>query len=209
MKSILSKTLIIVGILIIAIGLSLTFLNKNNASDNKDNEQKEEAKEEPGIKDKVYSMERPFYYKEVNGKIVERSDSDYERSASIDYSIHVNNFVEESFDTNLKHTLIVKNIKDNYKLTISIDSNKFMNYHDIVLTNDKDYGITNINEKYKVGDKTVLKQEYPLGQNEVLEYYYLFKNGLYIEYKFEFDINATINYEEVEKLLNFDLKENS
>ena len=43
----------------------------------------------------------------------------------------------------------------------------------------------------------------------MLEYYYLFKNGLYIEYKFEFDINATINYEEVEKLLNFDLKENS
>ena len=172
MKSILSKILIIAGILVIAIGLSLTFLNKNNASDNKGNEQKEEEKDEPGIKDKVYSMERPFYYKEVNGKIVERSDSDYERSASIDYSIHVNNFVEESFDTNLKHTLIVKNIKDNYKLTISIDSNKFMNYHDIVLTNDKDYGITNINEKYKVGDKTILKQEYPLGQNEVLEYYY-------------------------------------
>ena len=40
-----------------------------------------------------------------------------------------------------------------------------------------------------------------------LEYYYLYKSGLYIEYSFEAKKNYNYNYQELEKLFSFEIKE--
>ena len=170
-----------------------------NANDTKDNDKNINEKLE------TYLIERVFFYKEVDGKIVDWTD-EIEARGYINYSINISDYdIENNEDNNYEITFNKKNKE--YKLIVSLENGKFLTLKDIEDNYKSKFVFIDTDSSYKVKDINVLKVEYKAGENNYLEYLYLHKNGLYIKYSFIGDSDYKFDYKEVEKLLNFDVKD--
>ena len=197
----ISLVLIAIGLVIILVALLFTFNNKKSGDNPKES------------KTLNYNLERAMFYKEVekDGKkvISELDEGDLESVCSLSYSLQGNDYTETSFDMDNPYIVEFKSKKDDHKLTVMLDSGFFVTYHDIVESDKNNYDKIEVNEDYKIGNTNVLRKEYSIFKVNHLEYYYLYKNGFYIKYAFEAKEDYKFDYDSLEKLLSFDVKEQS
>ena len=154
------------------------------------------------------TLERAGFYKNNNGKLVERDFDDNDLTYYLDYIISASDYKEvESVDSD-NNTISFSNVNGSYTMTILLDNGNYLSLKDIEQTNSKSYNIISINDNYTLNNKTLLKQEYTYNDSKYLEYYYLNNLGFYVKYQFKANNEYTYNYDEIEKLLNFELKEN-
>jgi hypothetical protein len=68
-------------------------------------------------------------------------------------------------------------------------------------------GYENVDTKdnYKIDNKDFLKVEYVHDNKKHIDYYYLYDNGMYVSVSFEANMDYVFNYDEIEKLLEFDI----
>jgi len=198
MKSKLSIILIIIGIIVLLFSFYLTFNN------NKINNKKDE--EEQKVDASIYKIERILFYKENNGKLVEIEEGE-EKFGYIDLSISNSDYIQEKNEDNYDWKLTFNHKSNKYKLEISLDNGKYMTYKDIEDYYKSKYSFIDINSDYKVNDTKVLKQEYSITDYKYLDYIYLYKNGFYIKYTFIASQDYNFNYDEIEKILSFNVKE--
>lgn len=197
-KKIVSLVLVAVGLVIIAISIALPLLKKDKATTEED-------------KDLVYNLEKSLFYKEIenDGKkeIVDIDEDDFETNCFFTITIPGKYYKETKFDKDNPYFVKLVNKEDKFTFDVTLDSGKFLDYHDIVVSDTNEYEKIDIKEDYEVGNTKVLRKEYVVDGKKHLEYYYLYKSGLYIEYSFEAKKNYNYNYQELEKLFSFEIKE--
>lgn len=163
------------------------------------------------------TLEKSKYYKEVeeNGtkKIVEIEENE-ERIYYVDYSISSKDYSEVLDNPDDLGTITFEKNNKDYTLNIQLDGLKVLTNHDIVEYYKEHFEINKVayqnykvDENYKVGNKTLLKQEYIFGYEKYVEYYYIYKNGFFIKVTFKAKPDYNFDYDEIEKLLDFDIVE--
>lgn len=155
-----------------------------------------------------YTIENSCFYKveEVDGekKLVFRTEDDADVRYALDilfdtfeYQIISNN---EEFNS-----LTLKQKDDNYTLKMKLFSSDYQSRLRIIQYSYMGYENVDTKDNYKIDNKDFLKVEYVHDGKKYVDYYYLYDNGMYVSISFEANEDYVFNYDEIEKLLEFDI----
>ena len=173
----------------------------------KDNDQ-EYKTEEVNDNYSKYTIENSCFYKleEVDGekKFVFRTEEDADVRYALDIIFDAFEY-QPTGDNEESNIVTFKQKDDNYILKIKLFSSDYDSRIRIIQYSYMGYENVNIKDDYKVDNKDFLKAEYVHDDKKYVDYYYLYDNGMYVSVSFEANMDYVFDYDEIEKLLEFDI----
>ena len=173
----------------------------------KDNDQ-EYKTEEVNDNYSKYTIENSCFYKleEVDGekKFVFRTEEDVDVRYALDILFDAFKYqvTSDSEETNI---LTLKQKDDNYTFNIKLFSSDYDSRIKVIQYSYMGYENIDIKDDYRIDNKDFLKVEYVHENKKHIDYYYLYDNGMYVSASFEANMDYVFNYDEIEKLLEFDI----
>jgi len=108
---------------------------------------------------------------------------------------------DEEFNSSMRF----KQKDDKYTFKIALHSSKAKTNIEIIQYSYMGYENVDIKDNYRIDNRDFLKVEYVRDGKKHIDYYYLYDNGMYVTAMFEANEDYIFNYQEIEKLLEFDI----
>lgn len=156
-----------------------------------------------------YTIQKSCIYKieESNGEkqFVFRTEDDPDVVYALDLLIDGFEYQKIENDNNSDSSISFKQIDDNYSFKVSLGSDDYKTNMEVIQYLYMEYENVDIKDNYRIDNKDFLKVEYVRDGKKHIDYYYLYDSGMYVSALFEANEDYVFNYQEIEKLLEFDI----